>query len=136
MEQTYRKHLISFIQNEHPHLVGLQDAALDHVLDTARSANDYLRAILESLHVLADIGSTNTGVALDAHEVTNGDNDLLNLLRKFTGRRQDQTLASLKARVDLLQGSHRESGSLASSGLGLSNNIGACSAEWLEYSVS
>lgn len=127
MEGTYRKHLVGLVQDEHPHLVGLQDTALDHVVDTARGANDNLRTILESLHVLADVGSANTGVTLDAHKVTDGDDDFLDLLRKFTGRGQDQTLARLEAGVDLLQSSNRESSRLAGSGLGLGDNVGACS---------
>jgi len=62
-------------------------------------------------------------VALDVHEVTDGNNDLLDLLGQLTGGSKDQSLALLEAGVDLLEDGNRESGSLASTGLGLSDNI-------------
>lgn len=77
---TYRQHLIGLVQNEHLHVVGLEDTALDHVVDTSGGTDDDLGAILESLHVLTDIGTTDTCVALDGHEIANSDHDLLDLL--------------------------------------------------------
>lgn len=68
-------------------------------------------------------------MALNAHEVTNGDNDLLDLLRKLTSGSEDQSLATLDGGVDLLQGGNREGRGLASTRLGLSDDIVAC--EWL-----
>jgi hypothetical protein len=62
-------------------------------------------------------------VALDVHEVADGDNDLLNLLRQLTGGGQDEGLALLDVRVDLLQDRDGERGGLASAGLGLSNDV-------------
>lgn len=65
-------------------------------------------------------------MALNAHEVTNGDNDLLDLLRKFTSGGENQSLATLEVGVDLLQGGNREGRGLASTRLGLSDDIVAC----------
>ncbi len=99
---TYGKHLISLVEDEHLHVVGLQDTALDHVLDTSWSSNDNLWTILQSLHILTDVGAANTGMALNVHEVTNGDDDFLDLLSKLTSRGKDQSLAGLEIGVDLL----------------------------------
>jgi hypothetical protein len=87
--ETYRKHLIGLIENEHLHRVGLQKSALDHVVDTARGANNDLGTVLEGFHVITDTGSTDTCVALNAHKVANGDDDLLNLLCELTCRSED-----------------------------------------------
>lgn len=106
-------------------MVGLEDTALDHVVDTAGGTNDDLGAVLESLHVLTDVGSTDTGMAVDVHEVTDGDDDLLDLLGQLTGGSEDKGLASLEVGVDLLQGRDGESSSLSSTGLGLGNDVGA-----------
>jgi hypothetical protein len=122
---TYRQHLISLIQNEHLHVVGLEDTALDHVVDTSGGANDDLGTILKGLHVLTDVGTTDTSVALDAHKVTNGNNDLLDLLGQLTSGSKDQSLAGVQVGVDLLQGGDRESGGLSGSRLGLGNDIGS-----------
>jgi hypothetical protein len=119
----YRKHLIGLIENEHLHAVGLEEAALDHVLNTAGSTDNNLRTVLEGLHVLTDTGTTDTSVALNLHEISNGNNDLLNLLSKLTGRGKDQSLALLDVGVDLLENRDGEGSGLSSTGLGLSNDI-------------
>jgi hypothetical protein len=62
-------------------------------------------------------------VALKGHEVTNGNNDLLDLLGQLTSGSEDQSLASLQVGVDLLEGRDGESGGLSGTGLGLSDNI-------------
>jgi hypothetical protein len=120
---THRKHLVGLVQNEHLHGVSLQETTLDHVVNPAGRANNDLGTLLEGLHVVADAGATNAGVALDVHEVADGDNDLLNLLRQLTGGGQDEGLALLDVRVDLLQDRDGERGGLASTGLGLSNDV-------------
>lgn len=122
---TNRKHLVGLVEDEHLDVVGLEDTALDHVVDTAGGTNDDLGAVLEGLHVLTDVGSTDTGMAVDVHEVTDGDDDLLDLLGQLTGGSEDKGLASLEVGVDLLQGRDGESSSLSSTGLGLGNDVGA-----------
>lgn len=92
-------------------------------MDTTRGTDNDLRAVLKSLHVITNAGAANAGVALDAHEVTDGDNHLLDLLGKLAGGGEDQGLALLDVGIDLLQGGNRESSRLASTGLGLSDDI-------------
>jgi hypothetical protein len=123
---TYRKHLIGLIEDEHLQVVGAKDTALDHVVDTARGTDNDLGTLLESLHVVTNVGTTNAGVALNVHEVTDGDNDLLDLLSQLTGGSKDEGLASLDVGVELLQSGDGESGSLSSTGLGLGDDIATC----------
>lgn len=120
---TYRKHFVGLIKDEHLHAVGLEETTLDHVVDTAGGTNNDLGAVLEGLHVITNGGATNAGVALDVHEVTDGDNNLLDLLGKLAGGGEDESLAGLEAGVDLLENGDGEGGSLASTGLSLSNDI-------------
>lgn len=122
-EQTYRQHLISLVEDEQLHVVGLEDTALDHVLDTAGGADNDVGAITESGHILADVGTTNAGMALNAHEVTNSDNDLLDLLSQLTSGSKDEVLARAQVGVDLLKSRDGESGSLSGTRLSLSNDI-------------
>jgi hypothetical protein len=123
---TYRKHFIGLVKDEHLDVVGAEDTALDHVLDTAGGTDDDLGAVLEGLHVLTNIGTTNASVALNAHEVTNGDDDLLDLLGQLTGWGQDQGLASLETGVELLESRDREGSGLTGTGLGLGDDIVTC----------
>lgn len=123
MEFPYRKHLIGLVEDEHLHGVGLEETTLDHVVDTAGGTDNDLRAVLEGLHVITDAGTTNAGVALNVHEVADSDNDLLDLLGQLTGRGENQGLALLDSRVDLLENGDGESSGLASTGLGLSNDV-------------
>lgn len=92
-------------------------------MDTAGGTDDDLGAVLEGLHVITDRGTTNAGVALNVHEVTDGDNDLLDLLGQLTGGGEDEGLALLDSRVDLLEGGDGEGSRLASTRLGLGNDI-------------
>lgn len=120
---TYRQHLIGLVEDEHLHLVGLEDAALDHVVDTAGGTDNDLRTLTEGVHVITDSSTTNAGVAVDVHKVTNSDNDLLDLLGQFTGGSNNQSLAGLDGGVELLQSGDGESSGLSSTGLGLSDDI-------------
>lgn len=124
--ETARQHLIGLIKNEHLHGVGLEETALDHVVDTTGGTDNDLRTLLESLHVITDGGTTDTGVALNVHEVTDGDNDLLDLLGQLTGWGKDEGLALLDVGVKLLEDGDGESGGLSGTGLGLGNHIVSC----------
>lgn len=127
---TYGQHLVSLIEDEELHLVGLQGTTLDHVVDTAGGTDNNLRTLTESVHVLTDTGTTDTGMAGDVlHEVTDGDDDLLDLLGQLTGRSDNQGLASLEVGVDLLEGGDGEGSGLSGTGLSLGNDIVACTAE-------
>ncbi|KAG9571595.1 ATP-dependent RNA helicase eIF4A, partial [Aureobasidium melanogenum] len=74
---------LEYVVNVHEHLdtVGAESSALDHIMDTARCANDQRWSVLKSLHIVYCTGTTNAGIALD---VTDCNNDLLNLLCKLT----------------------------------------------------
>jgi hypothetical protein len=92
-------------------------------VDTTWSTDDNLWALLESLHVITNRGTTNAGVALNVHEVTDGNNDLLDLLGQLTGWGKDKGLALLDVWVQLLEDRDGEGGSLSGTRLGLGNNI-------------
>lgn len=92
-------------------------------MDTAGRTNNNLRAVLQSLHVVTNAGTANAGMALNVHEVTNSNDDLLDLLSQLTSRSEDQSLALLQVGVDLLEDRDRESGSLAGTRLGLCDDI-------------
>jgi hypothetical protein len=62
-------------------------------------------------------------VALHVHEITDGDDDLLDLLSQFAGWCEDEGLASLQGRVDFLQDRDREGSRLSGTGLSLSDNV-------------
>lgn len=121
--ETARQHLVGLVKDEHLHVVGLEDATLDHVVDTAGSTDNDLGTVLEGLHVVTDAGTANAGVALDVHEVTDGDNDLLDLLSELTGGGEDKRLAGLDVGVDLLEGRDGEGSRLTGTRLGLRNDI-------------
>jgi hypothetical protein len=101
---AYRKHLIGLVKDEHLHGISLEEATLNHVVNAAGGADNHLGALLKGLHVVADAGATDAGVAFDVHEVADGNDDLLDLLSKLTRGGKDKCLARLYVRVDLLQG--------------------------------
>lgn len=62
-------------------------------------------------------------MALNVHEVTDGNNDLLDLLSQFTGWCKDQSLALLDVGVKLLEDGDGEGGGLSGTRLSLGNNV-------------
>lgn len=92
-------------------------------MDTTWGTNNDLRTVLEGLHVITDTGTTNACVALNVHEVTDGDDDLLDLLSQLTGWCKDQSLALLNVGVKLLEDGDGESGGLSGTRLSLGNNV-------------
>lgn len=64
-------------------------------------------------------------MAVDRHEIANGNDDFLDLLSQFTGGSEDEGLAGFDIGIDLLKDGDGESGSLSGSGLSLCNDIGA-----------
>ncbi|KAK3818299.1 MAG: hypothetical protein J3R72DRAFT_36670 [Linnemannia gamsii] len=121
--ETAGQHLIGLIEDEHLHVVGLEGTTVDHIEDTTGGSDDDLGTGLEGLHVLTDVGTTNAGVALNLHEVTEGNDDLLDLLGQLAGGGEDEGLALGVGKIQLLESRDREGGGLSGTGLGLSNDI-------------
>ena len=121
--EATREHFICFIKTEHLEVIGPEGTTIDHIVHTTWCTDNNLSTIAEACHVFTDIRTTNTGMALDVHVVTQGNNDILNLLSKFTSGGQNKRLNSLQVRVDTLQNGNRERGGLTRTRLGLRNNI-------------
>ena len=92
-------------------------------MDTTRGADHDLRAILKRLHVLTHAGATNAGMAFDAHEIANSNDNLLDLLSQLTSRSKDESLCALDAHIELLKDGNGEGRGLASAGLGLRDHV-------------
>ena len=121
--ETARQHFISFIKTEDLDGVGPEGPAVDHIIDTAGGTDDDVNTLLQFAHVLTDVGPSNTGVAFNVHVVTESDDDLLDLLSKLPGRSEDESLSPFDGQVELLEDGDGESRGLASTGLGLRNDI-------------
>jgi hypothetical protein len=83
--ETAGKHLIGLIEDEDLDVIDAHVALGDHVQDTTGSTNNQMLALLELLDVLTDGSTTDAGVDLDLHVVTEGESDLLDLKGKLTG---------------------------------------------------
>mmetsp|Transcript_34960 Transcript_34960/g.54646 ORF Transcript_34960/g.54646 Transcript_34960/m.54646 type:complete len:483 (+) Transcript_34960:1231-2679(+) len=117
------KHLVSLVKSEDLHLVGPKGATVDHVMDTARGADNNILARLQLPDILPNIGTTDASVALNLHIVSKSEHHLLDLLGKLTGRSQNEGLAILDIGVNPLQASDGEGSSLSGTGLSLSNGV-------------
>lgn len=70
---------------------------------TAWSTDNNLGSCLESLHVVPNASTSDTSMAVDRHEVTDGNNDFLDLLSELASGRKNQSLTGLDVGVELLQ---------------------------------
>jgi hypothetical protein len=121
--EATRKHLIGLVKTEHLDGVGAEGTAVDHIKHTTGGADDDMDALLELGHVLTDVSATDARVAFDVHVVAEGDDDLLDLLRKFTGWRKDERLGAFDSKVELLENGDGKGSGLARAGLGLCDHI-------------
>lgn len=123
--ETLAQHLIGFIESKDLHAVGLQEVSVDHVKDSTGSSDNDLGTGSELGNVLLDGSTTDTGVTVDVHVVTQGDDDLLDLLGQFSGRSQDQRLGFLLGGVDSLQDGDGEGSGLTGTRLSLGDTVSA-----------
>jgi len=121
--KTAGKHLICLIETEDLCIVGAKGASVDHIKDTAGGTDDDMDTLLEFLHVLADVRTTDTSMALDVHVVAESDDDLLNLRCKFAGWGEDERLGSFDRHVQSLKNGNGKGRSLASARLGLCDHV-------------
>jgi len=158
--ETSGEHFIGLIKNEDLDLVGTEDLAAQHVIDSAGGSDNDVNSGLQLGNVISDASSTNAGVAAGVKVVTEGDDDLrslklifdlkktftfeekkkseevhlLDLLSQLTGWGKDESLGLQKSKVELLEDTNGEGGGLSSSGLGLSDDI-ASLGEWKDSTL-
>lgn len=121
--ETSGEHFIGFVEDEDLDLVGAENLAAQHVIDSARGSDDDVNSGLQLGNVISDASSTDARVAAGVEVVTKGDDDLLDLLGQLTSWGKDESLGLQKSEVELLEDANGESGSLSSSGLGLSDDV-------------
>lgn len=94
---------IGFIEDEHLDILRAERSSSNHVeYSSGRSRNDVL-TVFEFLDILANARSTDTGVALDVHVVSEGQDDVLDLNGEFSCRGKDERLAFPDGGVDGLE---------------------------------
>ena len=99
--ESGRKHLIGLVEAEHLDPIGFESSSIDHVEYSSRSSNDDVGSLVELGDVLSDGGSSDTCVAVNVEVVSEGDDDLLDLLSEFSSGSNNQRLSLLDSRVDL-----------------------------------
>lgn len=80
---------------------------------------------MDSGHIVTHASPSDAGMAVDGHEVTNGNDDLLYLLREFAGGSKNKSLAGFDVGVQFLEHRDGESCCLACARLCLGNDIRA-----------
>ena len=121
--ETAGQHFISFIETEDLDGVGPEGPAVDHIVHTTGGTDDDVNTLLQLAHVLTDVGPTDASVAFNVHIVTESDDDLLDLLSELAGGCEDESLSALDREVEFLEDGDGEGCGLASTGLGLGDDI-------------
>ena len=79
------EHLVGLIEHEDLEVVALEETLLHHVVHTAGGSDNDVHSLLEDLDLVADDGSTDASVDLDANELTDLLNDEGDLLGQLSG---------------------------------------------------
>ena len=85
------QHFVGLIENEKFDVSGTKVSSSNHIESTTGSANDNVLSEVELADVLADVGATNADMGLDIHVVTEGQDDLLDLLGQLTSGAEDKS---------------------------------------------
>lgn len=80
-------------------------------------------SILEGLPVLARVGASDAAASVHLDELTEAENNLVDLLGEFAGRGQNDCLALWGLGVDQLEESDGKGGGFAGSGLCLGDGV-------------
>ena len=99
--ETTGQHLVGFVKTENLDIVGPECPSVDHVKHTAWGTNNDMDTLLKFLHIFTDVCTTNASMALDVHVITESNDDLLNLLSKFTSWSKDESLGALDGHIKL-----------------------------------
>lgn len=121
--ETLVEQLVGFIEDEHLDVLGSECSSTDHVEYTTGSTGDDVLSVFELLDVFSDTGSTDTGVALDVHVVSQGEDYVLDLNSQFSSGREDESLTFSDGRVDRLEDRDTERRGLTGTRLSLGNDI-------------
>ena len=82
-------------------------------MDTTWGTDNNLGTFLKSLHIITNIRSANASMALHVHEISNSNDDLLDLLCKFASGGENERLTGLQVGIELLEHRNGEGGGLA-----------------------
>ena len=117
------EHFISFVEAKDFDVIGAKCSSVDHIEYPARSSNNDVNTGLERGHVLTDICASDTGMALDTHVIPECNDHFLDLLGELPSRSEDERLCALDGQIELLENGDGERRGLASTRLGLRNDI-------------
>ena len=91
--ETSGEHLVGLIENEDLKVVALEETLLHHVVDSAGGSDNDMDSLLEDLDLIANDGTTDASVDLDANELTDLLNDESDLLSELSGGGHNEGLS-------------------------------------------
>ena len=120
-----RQQLISLVHDEHWALAEISHLLASQIEDTAWCSDDDVYGILQTHDVVPQTSTTGCHHDIDAEMLAERLADLRCLHGKLTGGDENETLDLGDLGVDLLEGGDKESGSLAGTVLGASEDVSA-----------
>jgi hypothetical protein len=116
VDKAAAEHLIGLVEDDDLEMASLEGVSGDQVFNSSGGSNNHLdAAILECVSVLLGVSAADAAPSVDVDELTEAEDDLVDLLREFAGGGEDDGLALRGLRVDQLQYSDRKGSRLASS---------------------
>lgn len=120
MLESSGKHLIGLVHDEESEVVGLEEVLLHHIVDFSWcSNNDVDASLLEKVDVILDRGSSDAGVNLHSHVLSDGVHNESGLEGELSGWRDNQCLDVVGGSVNYLQGRNCECSGFTCSRLSL-----------------
>lgn len=117
------EHLISLVEDEELEVLSEEESLLDHFQNSARSADDDVDTVTETLAVFLGVSATGARVSGDLQVLTQVEDDGDDLLSELSHWSDDERLSVSRVGVDKLQSTDGEGSGLAGTRLSLSDGV-------------
>ena len=124
IDESSAEHFVSLVKNDNSQEIGLKSFFFDQVFDSSWGSDNNLdSSFFEDFSVFSGISSTNAASGVDFEELTEAEDNFVDLLSKLSGWGQNDSLTMGGLWIDGLENTDGESGSLACTRLGLGNGV-------------
>lgn len=114
------EHLIGLVHDKKSEVVSFEEVLLHHIVDSSWSSyNDVYASLLKKVDIILDRGSSDAGVDLDSHVLSDGVHNESDLEGQLSGWGHNQCLDVVGSSVNNLQGRNCESSGFTSTRLSL-----------------
>lgn len=124
IDESSAEHFVSLVENDDFKEIGFEGFLFDQIFYSSwGSDNDLDSSFFKDFSVFSGVGSSDAASGVDFKELTEAEDNFVDLLSKLSGGGQDDSLTVGGLWIDGLENTDGESSGFACTGLGLGNGV-------------